>query len=80
MAIMTSRARQELLREVEILPEKLIPELLSYARFLHSQSMSDEAINARFDAAIESARTIADREGITDAVIDAEIEAYRSSR
>ena len=80
MTAMTSSMRQELIHEVAILPEKLVPELLSYARLLQIQSMSDDEVNRRFDAAIEAARSIAHEEGITDEDIAAEIKAYRSGR
>lgn len=80
MTIMPSNTRKELLHEAAILPEKFVPELLSYARFLQIQAMSDEEIDARFDATIEAARAIARQEGITDEDIAAEIEAYRAGR
>lgn len=80
MTAMVSNARQELLYEVATLPEKLVPDLLSYARFLQIQSMSDEDLDARFDAAVEVARAIARREGITEEDIVAEVEHLRSSR
>lgn len=80
MTVMTSNMRQDLLREVTILPEKLVPEILSYVRFLQIQSMSDDEVNSRFDAAIEEARAIAREEGITDEDIAAEIKAYRAGK
>ena len=80
MAVMTSNRRKELLQEVTILPENLVPELLSYARFLQVQAMSNEEIKTRFVATVEAARAIARQEGITDEDIAAEIAEYRAGR
>jgi uncharacterized protein YqkB len=72
--------RQEVDRELQTLPDERLSEVLDYIRFLKIRFRPDEEVEACFVTALERARIIAQQQGITEEVIEQEIEAVRADR
>ncbi|MBI5527846.1 MAG: hypothetical protein HY897_16065 [Deltaproteobacteria bacterium] len=72
--------KEALIRELETLPEARQADVLSYVRFVKSGLADAGERRDRFAAALETARGIAAKRGITDQDIAAEIEAVRKGR
>lgn len=77
MAIEAESSRQKIVQEVMNLPEKFLPDLLSYIRFLRFQTPADPQMDERFSRAVQTAREIGHAQGITEEIIAEEIAQVR---
>lgn len=71
----TAKIRETVARELDKLPDEQLTQLLDYIRFLKLKSLPDQELDARFVSALETARSIAQREGITERDIEEEVAA-----
>jgi hypothetical protein len=71
---------QTLLREVSNLPESRQADVLAFIRFLKISLPDDKKIRQDFKYALKDARATARRRNITQADIDAEIQAVRDGK
>jgi len=76
----TARIRETVVRELDKLPDEELTQLLDYIRFLKLKSLPDQELDARFVSALETARRIAQQEGITEGDIQKEVAASRSQK
>lgn len=72
--------REDARRELESLTDDQLRELLDYMRFLRVRRATRTARDKAFVDALEQAREIAAREGVTERDIDEEIAASRAGR
>ena len=76
---MTITAFKEILwREVETLPETRQADVLTFVRFFKIGLADHQTIERQFTDALTQARAIAAERGISEADIEAEIEAVRA--
>ena len=76
----TARIRETVARELDKLPDEALTQILDYIRFLKLKSLPDQELDARFLPALETARRIAQQEGITERDISKEVTASRSEK
>jgi hypothetical protein len=76
----TARIRETVARELDKLPDEELMKLLDYIRFLKLKSLPDPEMDAQFVSALETARRIAQQEGITEREIEEEVAASRSEK
>jgi mRNA-degrading endonuclease RelE of RelBE toxin-antitoxin system len=74
----TAKIRETVARELDKLPDEELKQLLDYIRFLKLKSRPDQELDTRFLSALETARRIAQQEGMTERDIAEEVAASRS--
>ena len=76
----TAKIRETVVTELDKLPDEELTQLLDYIRFLKLKSLPDQELDSRFVSALETARRIAQQEGITERDIAEEVAASRSEK
>ena len=80
MSMTATDVRQTVFREIQSLADDQLPSVLEYIRFLRIRLLSDQELERRFEAALATARAIAQQEGITQEDIEREVELVRSEQ
>jgi len=80
MQTMNVNIRQNVIRELQSLPDDQLLSVLEYVRFLKIKILSDQEIERHFISAIKTARAISQQEGITEKEIENEIAQVRISQ
>lgn len=71
---------QTLLQEVTALPEARRADVLAFVRYLRLSLMDEAELDRRYDAAVATIRDTAAQYGITEADVQAEVQAVREER
>ncbi len=72
---------QTILLEISTLPERRLADVLAFVRYLKLSIPTEEKdLEERFDKALKSIRTRAEKMNITDEDIEAEIRAVREGK
>lgn len=72
--------KDRIIQEIEALPEPRQADVLTFIRFLKIGMADERTVERRFAHALSRARTIAQERGITEADVDAEVQAVRSGQ
>lgn len=80
MQTMNVNIRQNVIRELQSLPDDQLLSVLEYVRFLKIKRLSDQEIERNFISALKTARAISQQESITEKGIENEIAQVRTSQ